>query len=338
MTVTADEQADPAGVVVLEQPDGGLGGADVAHGDGVGGRAQRGGDRGLVAGLDGDQRGHRAEDAGEPVAGGEHGAGAVLAGQAELEGVLAGDQGGPLLLRGPFLVPQRGDPVVRGGQPEGGLLVVGVEVLLAGVQPGDLGLDAGELRLRAGGPLAGLLQRRGQPADLGLAGLDLAAPRGDLPGQPGQSLAPVGGRPRRGGHPLLLGRQRLLGLLPGRDGRGQRLAVAADGGLDLPLLGPDLLGVGLELVGVPAGALVLRLAGQVPDPLGGQAAGAAEPLAQRRQAVPGLLGPGQGRRLGRGGLLERGLPLGRCGQRRPRPRPGGRAARSRRPPRPRGSR
>ncbi len=192
--MTSDEQADPAGVVVLQQPDGGLGGADVAHRDGVSGRAQRGGDRGLVARLDRDQRGHRAEHAGQAVAGGEHGAGAVLAGQAELQRVLAGDQGGPLLLGGPLLVPQRCDLVVGGGQPEGGLLVVGVEVLLAGVQPGDLRLDAGELRLRAGGPLAGLLQRRGQPADLGLAGLDLAAPRG-------RPARPAGPDPRDGRRP-----------------------------------------------------------------------------------------------------------------------------------------
>ncbi len=47
----ADEQADPAGVVVLEQPDGGLGGGHVADRDGVGGRPEGGGDRALVAGL-----------------------------------------------------------------------------------------------------------------------------------------------------------------------------------------------------------------------------------------------------------------------------------------------
>ena len=86
-----DQQPDPAGVVVLEQPDRGLGRAEVADHDRVGGRAERGGDRGLEAGLDGEQGGDRAEHAGEPVAGGEQGAGAVLAGQAQLQRLLAGD-------------------------------------------------------------------------------------------------------------------------------------------------------------------------------------------------------------------------------------------------------
>ncbi len=261
-----------------------------------------------------EQRGDRTEDAGEAVAGGQHGAGAVLAGQAQLEGVLAGDQGGALLLGGPLLLAQLADLGVGRGQPERGLLVVGVEVLLAGVQPGDLVLDAAELGLGPGCALARLRQGRAEPAHLGLAGLDPAAPRRDLAGQPGQPLAAVGGRAGGSGHPALLDGQRLLGLLAAGHGSPEGLPLAADAGLDLVLLGAQPRGLGLELVGVAAGALVLGGRGEVPDPLGGQAAGAAEPLAQRRQPVPGLLGAGQRRRLGRGDLLELGLALPRLGQ------------------------
>ena len=95
---------------------------------------------------------------------------------------------------------------------------------------------------------------------------------------------------------------------------GQGLAVAGDGGLDLGLLGADLLGLRLERLRVTPGARVVGLGGEVAHPLGGQAAGAAEPLAQRREPVPGLLGAGQRRRLRRGDPLEVALAGGRLGE------------------------
>ena len=54
--------AEVLGLELLDRVDGGV---DVLDGDGVGGRAERGGDRGLVAGPDGQQRGDRAEQAGD---------------------------------------------------------------------------------------------------------------------------------------------------------------------------------------------------------------------------------------------------------------------------------
>ena len=53
-------------------------------------RAERGGDGGLVAGPHREQRRDRAEQSGDRVGGGQQGAGAVLAVEAELEGLLAG--------------------------------------------------------------------------------------------------------------------------------------------------------------------------------------------------------------------------------------------------------
>ena len=193
--------------------------------------------------------------------------------------------------------------------------MVGVEVLLAGVQPGDLGLDAGELGLRAGGPLAGLLQRRGQPADLGLAGLDLAAPRG-RPGRPAGPVPRGGRRPPGRRRPPAAARRSATPRPPA--GPRRRRPSASRSRTTAASISRSSARTcsasASSWSGSRPGALVLRLAREVPDPLGGQAAGAAEPLAQRRQAVPGLLRPGQGRRLGGGGLLERGLPLGRLGQ------------------------
>ena len=99
------------------------------------------GDRGLVAAADGEQSGDRAEQPGHVLGRGEQRAGAVLAGQAELEGVLAGGERGAVAVGALGLVAGLGQPVLEVGEDGRGGLVLGVEALLAGVEPGDPGLE-----------------------------------------------------------------------------------------------------------------------------------------------------------------------------------------------------
>ncbi len=132
--------------------DGAESGVDVLDGDRVGGRAERGGDGRLVAGSDAQQRGDRAEQPGDGVAGGEQRADPVLAVQPDLQGLLAGGEAGALTLGGLRLLAGLGEPVLEVRQRGRGALVLRVEPLLAGVQPGDPGLQGGEVALRPVGP------------------------------------------------------------------------------------------------------------------------------------------------------------------------------------------
>ena len=95
---------------------------------------------------------------GDRVAGGEQRAGAVLAVQPDLEGLLAGGEAGALALGGLRLLAGLGQPVLEVAEGGGGALVLGVEPLLAGVEPGDPGLERGEVALRAVGAGRGLLR------------------------------------------------------------------------------------------------------------------------------------------------------------------------------------
>ena len=124
-------------------------GVGVLERDGVGGAAQRVGDGGLEAAADGQQRGHRAEQPGDLVGGGEQGAGAVLAVEAELEGVLAGGQRGAVALGALRLLADLGQLLLQVVELGGGRLVLGVEPLLARVEAGDPGLEGGEVALGA---------------------------------------------------------------------------------------------------------------------------------------------------------------------------------------------
>ena len=147
------------------------GGVDVLDGHRVGGGAQRAGDGGLVAGAHGEQRGHRPEQAGDRVGGGEQRAGAVLAVQAELERLLAGGQTGALALGALRLLTGLGEPLLDVAERGGRALVLGVEPLLARVEPGDPGLQGGEVALGALSARATASSRaRGQPADLLVGG------------------------------------------------------------------------------------------------------------------------------------------------------------------------
>ena len=248
----ADDQAGPAQVAGLEVVDGVDRGGGPVDDDRVGRGTEGAGDRGLVAAADGEQRGDRAEQPGHVPGGGEQRTGAVLAGQAELEGVLAGGERGPVAVGALGLLAGLGQPVLEVGERRGGGLVLRVETLLAGVEPGDPGLQGGEVVLRAGGPgerlLAGLLEAADLVGGRGGAragGVDLAV-------QPGQPLAPVGGGALEPGDPALLLGRGVLGLVPGCDRLVERGAAAADLVDDPLLLRPQLGGLDLELLGVAA--------------------------------------------------------------------------------------
>jgi hypothetical protein len=163
------------------------------------------------------QRRHRAEDAGQ--VGAEQRAGAVLAGQRERQRVAPGGPGAAVALGLALVHLQRRQPVLRGGQGGGGLLVPVVEVHLALVEPAGLDLQLLEVGLRAVDPGVRLLQRVLQATELGLGGRRPGAQRADLAGQPGQPLTAVGDRAHGGHQRLLLGGQGRLGVGAVGDGR-----------------------------------------------------------------------------------------------------------------------
>ena len=142
---------------------------------------------------------------GDRVGGGEQRAGAVLAVEAELEGVLAGGEGGAVAVGLERLVAGLGEPLLDVVEGADRGLVLGVEALLAGVEAGDPGLERGEVALGAVGAGDGLLAGQAEPADLLVGGGRAGAQRVDLAVQPGQALAAVGGgaleRRRSGGPP-----------------------------------------------------------------------------------------------------------------------------------------
>ena len=288
-----DDQPGAAEVVGLEVVDRVDGRGGTLDDDRVGGRAQRAGDRGLVATADGEQGGHRAEQPGDVVGGGEQRAGAVLAGEAELEGVLAGGQRGAVAVGAQRLVADLGQPVLEVAEDRGRRLVLGVEALLAGVQPGDAGLEGGEVVLGAAGPGEGLLAGLLEAADL-VGGGGRARPGGvDLAVQPGEALAAVGGGTLEAGDPALLLGRGVLGLVPRGDGlverrRGGRPTSSTIRSSWLAQLG----GLDLELLGVAA-RRGRRLDGRlgVADPLDGQRLGAADPLLDARRARTRSPGP-----------------------------------------------
>ena len=184
------------------------------------------------------------------VGGGEQRGGAVLAAQAELEGLDAGGGGRASALGGSLGLLPAGELGLGGVEPLGGLLVGGVETLLALLVLGDAGLEVGELALGLGGSGLTLLDGGAQASDLGLAGLDARGPGPDLSAELGEALTTVGGGPGGAGQARgLLGVAALgggageHGLLEGGLGRGD---LGDEGLLLLAHLGglrPQLLGV-----------------------------------------------------------------------------------------------
>ena len=288
----------------------GDGGVCVGHGHRVGRGAQGGGDCALVTGVDGEHGGDRAEQSGDRVGGGQQRAHAVLAVEAELEGVLAGQQRGAVAVGGRGLLAGLGEAlgeVVEHGQRG---LVLGVEALLARVEAGDPGLEGGEVVLGAVGPGDGRSPRRLEPAELLVGGRGPGLQGVHLAGQPGQALATVGRGPDQPGDPaVLLGCRLFGGTACGHRGlEGATLGV--DLGRDRGLLLADAGGLGLELVGVTTEVERLLLGpGGVAHALGGERRRTAEPLTQAGQAEPGLLRAGQGRQVVPQGGLEAGLGL-----------------------------
>ncbi len=164
-----------------------------------------------------------------------------------------------------------------------------VEPDLARVELADAALHRLELGLSLLRAAAGLLDVRRQPRDGLVDGLHAGAHRVDLAGQPSQPFAAVGlGAHRRQVSAFGLGGDALaLGQLVAC--RGQPLAGLAELGEQLALVRGDLVGLGLQRVGVgPAGGF--RLGVEVLGALAGDADRRADPFGQRRQPEPALLG------------------------------------------------
>ncbi len=305
---TAEQDARPAQVVVLEVGDGADGRVHVAYGDSVRRAPQGCGDGRLVALLDAEECGHGPEHPVHRVGGGQQGTRAVLAVQPELERFLARAERAALPLCGGELHAALGQPVLDVGQQRTGCLVLGVEALLARVEAGDSRLQRGEVVLGALCAADDPGARLGEPADLLLGRGGPAAQSVDLTVQPGHALAPVGSGSLQPGHATLLLGEGLLGRLPCADRAVERRTVRRDLGVDLLLLGTDAGRLGLQLDRVAPGG-DLRLRGRVAHPFGGQPGGAAQPLAQAGQPEPGLLRAGQRRQVLPQRRLEGGLGL-----------------------------
>ena len=138
--------------------------------DGVGGAAECVGDGRLEATADGQQGGHRAEQPGDLVGGGQQGARAVLAVEAELEGVLAGGQRGAVALGALGLLADLRQLLLQVVELGSGRLVLGVEPFLARVEAGDPGLEGGEVALGAGRAAERVLVSLGEAAELVVSG------------------------------------------------------------------------------------------------------------------------------------------------------------------------
>ena len=307
-----DHQPRAAGVVGLEPGErrrcvGGRG-----HRHGVG-RCTEGGCDGLLrAGPHGDQGGERAEHAVLPGAGQRRGA---VAGQRELERLAARRPRAPLALGGALGGLQGGQALAGVVERGDRLLVAFVEVLLAGVEPAGLLLERGELGLRALAPESRVVQRAGEATELGLRGSGPRAECAHLAGEPREALPPVGdGAAGDDQRPFLRG-ERGLGVGARGDGVDEAPAVGLELRGQLGLLRPHRLRLALDLLRVATGPELLRQrSGEVAVPLGGQRSRAAQPLVEGRQPVPGLLRPGERRRLRRDGLLELGLARRRAGE------------------------
>ena len=174
----------------------------LVDGDGVGGAAQRAGDGGLVAAADGQQRGHRAEQPGDLVGGGEQRAGAVLAVEAELEGVLAGGQRRRGRAR-PAAPPRGPWPAA----PRGRRAAAAAASCSASrpsspaSRPATRVSRAVKSRWARAARASASSRAWVEAADLVVGGGGAGAQRVDLAVQPGQPLAAVGGGAVRGRRP-----------------------------------------------------------------------------------------------------------------------------------------
>jgi hypothetical protein len=237
--------------------------------------------------------------------------GAVLAPQAQLQGLHPGGGGVPVAFRGPFLLAQ----LLEGGfepvEVGGGLLVSRVEVLLARLLGGDRRLQRSELALGLGGAQPSGLDGRAHPADLPVGGLDPGRLGRHLPGQPGQAFAAVGDRAGDPSEALLFRRVRLLDVGPGGHGGlecGRRVGDLDDQRLvlreDLGRLAPQLLGVAAGRARARVVRLVREILAEQPDALRRQRPGCGEPLGQAGERIPAVLRLGELGPSGFGGGLQ----------------------------------
>ncbi len=148
----AEQQAGPAEVLLLEVLDRPHRGARMVNRDRVGGRAECPGHGRLEPAAHGEQRRHRPEQPGHAVGGGEQGTRPVLAVQPQLERLLAGAERAALALGQLQLLAVLAQAVLQVGELGHRGLVLGVQALFAGVQPGDLRLQRGEVTLGSLGP------------------------------------------------------------------------------------------------------------------------------------------------------------------------------------------
>ncbi len=285
-----EQQGGPAGVLLAQQADGVGGGRRGGDREGVGGRTEGGGQGDLVTGRHGEQFGGRAQQPGEPVLGGEHRPGAVLAAQSEGKRLVAGPRGRPLAFRHGGRLTGGTERGLRLGQPAlGGIVALG-EFLVVGVEAVDLGLERLVLLLRGGGPFPGLVPGLGQPLDLGLGRGGPRTCGADLSAEPGQPLTAVGDRPCGVLEAALLLGQLAFEVRAVGDGVLQGVLGRLQGRFEFRLLLADAGGLALQLLRIAAAALLGRRGGGALHPRLGQRHGAAHPLGELGQLVPGLLG------------------------------------------------
>ncbi len=199
-----------------------------------------------------------------------------------------------------------GDDGVEGGA---GVLVVGVEGLLAVLDAGHLGFEGGELAVGLPAALLPCLEGFTEPAEFRLGGLHPGACGAHLPGQLGQAFAAVRGGAEQGREPLVLGGGGVFGVLLGGRGGVQGAAAVQDLALQPGLFLPDAGGLPVELVGVAAGIGDVVGGAEQPAAFLGERAQRAQPFPPGGELVPGVAG---GVELGRGvggELFEAGLPL-----------------------------
>ena len=235
--------------------------------------------------------------------------GAVLAVQAQLEGIAAGHEGAAFPLAfalGRLQGVNFGDDGVE-GLARG--LVVGVEGFLAVLDPCHLRFQGRELAVRlAAALLAGLL-RFAEPAEFGLGGLDPGPCRADLAGELGQAFAPVRGGAEQGREPLVLGGGGLFGVLFGGCRGVQGLGPVQDLPFQPGLFVADAGGLLLQLVRVPAGVRNRVRGAEQAAAFLGEGTEGPEPFAPGGERVPVVpRGVQRGRGLG-GELLQGGLAL-----------------------------
>ncbi|SCD40113.1 hypothetical protein GA0115251_106811 [Streptomyces sp. TverLS-915] len=299
-----EEQHGAARFLCAQETEGLDGGFGAVDGESVGGCAEPGRDVRLVAGGDAEQFGRRSEQSGEPVARREEGAGAVLAAQAEREGVAS------CLGRGAGTLRRRrgvAGVVVRGVGLGAGAACRLVALLardVARVEPLDLGAQSLVLLVRDVGAFPGLVARRREAFDLGARRCRPTARGGHLALETSEALAAVGEGAAHVAQAALLDGELTLQLAAVRDG----VLQGAFGGFErlgeFRLLLTDARRLALQVLRVASATFLGRYGRRARDACLGEADGAADTLREARQLVPRVLRALKTRRQGAYRLLQ----------------------------------